>query len=136
MSALEKFVDAQKSAYAVALQEIKNGRKVSHWMWYIFPQIAGLGRSYNAQFYAISSLAEAKEYLEHPVLGARIREISKALLEHSGKDVREILGGIDSMKLKSSMTLFDAVSADDVFADVLRVFFNGKRDELTLIKLR
>ena len=132
MSDITKFITAQEHFYQTALQEIKDGEKVSHWMWFIFPQIAGLGRSPMAKMYAIESKDEAKEYLEHEVLGSRLREISKTLLEHKDKQIVSILGHTDAMKLRSSMTLFDAVSPDDVFAEVLEAFFDSKRDRLTL----
>lgn len=132
---LARFHEAQDSFYQRALQEIMQGYKWSHWMWFIFPQIKGLGQSYASRFYAISSVDEAKAYLEDAVLGLRLREISAELLKHSGKNIDSILGGIDSMKLKSSMTLFDAVSPDDVFAEVLNAFFDGERDRNTLAKI-
>lgn len=129
---LSRFHQAQERSYAVALQEVKEGYKASHWMWYIFPQIKGLGRSDMALYYAITSLDEAKAYLTDEILGTRLREISEELLKHSDVSIQGILGGIDSMKLRSSMTLFDLVSPDDVFARVLDVFFEGKRDDLTI----
>ena len=132
---LARFHEAQDSFYQRALQEIMQGYKWSHWMWFIFPQIKGLGQSYASRFYAISSVDEAKAYLEDVVLVYRLREISAELLKHSGKNIDSILGGIDSMKLKSSMTLFDAVSPDDVFAEVLNAFFDGERDRNTLAKI-
>lgn len=132
---LARFHEAQDSFYQRALQEIMQGYKWSHWMWFIFPQIKGLGQSYASRFYAISSVDEAKAYLEDVVLGYRLREISAELLKHSGKNIDSILGGIDSMKLKSSMTLFDAVYPDDVFAEVLNAFFDGERDRNTLAKI-
>jgi uncharacterized protein (DUF1810 family) len=132
---LARFHEAQNRAYQTALYEIREGYKWSHWMWFIFPQIKGLGQSYASRFYAISSVDEAKAYLEDVVLGYRLREISAELLKHSGKNIDSILGGIDSMKLKSSMTLFDAVSPDDVFAEVLNAFFDGERDRNTLAKI-
>ena len=132
MSDITKFITAQEHFYQTALQEIKDGEKVSHWMWFIFPQIAGLGRSPMAKMYAIESKDEAKEYLEHEVLGSRLREISKTLLEHKDKQIVSILGHTDAMKLRSSMTLFDAVSPDDVFSEVLAAFYDSKRDRLTL----
>lgn len=132
---LARFHEAQDSFYQRALQEIMQGYKWSHWMWFIFPQIKGLGQSYASRFYAISSVDEAKAYLEDAVLGLRLREISAELLKHSGKNIDSILGGTDSMKLKSSMTLFDAVSPDDVFAEVLNAFFDGERDRNTLAKI-
>ena len=129
---LTRFHEAQAMHYQTALAEIKDGYKRTHWMWYIFPQIMGLGKSSTSQYYGIASLDEAKAYLDDEILGARLREICAELLKHSDRSVQGILGGIDSMKLKSSMTLFDAVSPDDVFAKVLDVFFFGKRDKLTL----
>mgnify|MGYP002519725194 CR=1 FL=1 len=132
INSLERFVKAQELAYPIALREIKNGKKRSHWMWYIFPQIKGLGKSSTSQYYGIASLDEAKAYLDDEILGARLREICAELLKHSDRSVQGILGGIDSMKLKSSMTLFDAVSPSDIFDKVLDVFFYGERDGLTL----
>jgi uncharacterized protein (DUF1810 family) len=129
---LSRFHEAQAMHYQIALAEIKDGYKRSHWMWYIFPQIMGLGKSSTSQYYGITCLDEARAYLDDEILGARLREICAELLKHSDRSVQGILGGIDSMKLKSSMTLFDAVSPDDVFAKVLDVFFFGKRDKLTL----
>ncbi len=129
---LNRFVEAQKNTYKIALNEIKNGYKQSHWIWYIFPQHKHLGYSYNSKFYGISCLEEAKEYLFHPVLGIRLKEILTTLLEHSDKAIEDILGDIDALKLKSSMTLFDIVSSDDIFHTVLNVFYSGERDNLTL----
>lgn len=130
---LERFIDAQKSSYAAALAEIRRGRKSSHWMWYIFPQIAGLGHSSTAQYYSIHDLKEAKEYYAHPVLGARLREISSTLLELRGNDPVAVFGGIDSIKLKSSMTLFDAAAPEDpLFRQVLEKYYGGEKDQLTL----
>jgi uncharacterized protein (DUF1810 family) len=131
---LERFIDAQtnKVTYQTALKEVKNGLKVSHWMWYIFPQIKGLGFSYNSVFYAVSCADEAKAYLEDPVLGPRLREISTELLKHTGKRAEDIFGDIDSRKLRSSMTLFNAVCPNDVFAKVLDTFFASNRDKRTL----
>lgn len=132
-SNLERFVNAQKGDYELALSEIRGGRKYSHWMWYIFPQIAGLGHSSTAQYYAIADLAEAKEYLSHPLLGARLKKISQALLELEETDPVSILGGIDAMKLRSSMTLFHLAAPEEmVFMDVLEKFYNGSLDELTV----
>ena len=129
---LERFVEAQETHYANALEEIKQGFKSSHWMWFIFPQLDGLGFSYMAKFYGIKCLKEVQEYLEHPILGMRLREISKELLNHKDKTACEILGEIDAMKLKSSMTLFDFVSPNEIFNEVLLMFYNGARDEKTL----
>ena len=129
---LNRFHEAQTVHYQTALSEIKDGYKRSHWMWFIFPQIKGLGRSSTAQYYAISCIDEAKAYLADEVLGGRLREICGELLKHSDRSVQGILGGIDSMKLKSSMTLFDIVSPNDVFDKVLDTFYFGERDNLTL----
>ncbi len=118
--------------YEQALAEIRNGRKESHWIWYIFPQLRELGRSYYALFYGICNRAEAETYLEHPLLGARLREISRALLQHKEKEAVAILGNIDAKKVCSCMTLFDAVSPGDVFAEVLAAFYADKRCKLTL----
>jgi Uncharacterized conserved protein len=109
---LERFVKAQEQSYGQALQEIQNGRKRSHWMWYIFPQIQGLGHSPTAQYYAVRDQAEAKAYMAHPVLGSRLLEISKELLRLKSSNAREVFGSPDDMKLKSSMTLFETVSDD------------------------
>ena len=129
---LERFVEAQKSEYDVALREIREGCKRSHWIWFVFPQMASLGFSYNARFYGISCIDEARAYLAHPILGKRLRQITEALLEHKGKDVLSILGAIDTLKVCSCMTLFDAVSPDDVFRQVLKTFYEDKRDAQTL----
>ena len=129
---LERFVEAQKSEYDVALREIREGCKRSHWIWFVFPQMASLGFSYNARFYGISCIDEARAYLAHPILGKRLRQITEALLEHKGKDVLSILGAIDTLKVCSCMTLFDVVSPDDVFRQVLETFYEDKRDAQTL----
>ena len=130
---LDRFLDAQRSDYAVALAEVRRGRKTSHWMWYIFPQIAGLGQSSTARYYSIRDLEEAREYYAHPVLGQRLREISGALLELRGSDPVAVFGGIDSMKLKSSMTLFAVAAPDDpLFQQVLDKYYGGEQDVLTL----
>jgi uncharacterized protein (DUF1810 family) len=130
---LQRFIDAQKNEYAIALSEIKAGRKRSHWMWYIFPQIHGLGISSMAHHYAMSGLAEAEQYLLDPLLGPRLVEISTALLQLKSVDVHQIFGTPDDMKLRSSMTLFASVpSADPVFQQVLDQYFGGKADERTL----
>lgn len=129
---LEKFTKAQERDYDQALSEIRNGRKASHWIWYIFPQIAGLGYSEMSQKYAIKDLAEAKEYLSHPILGKRLIVISNALLQHD-KSALSIMGSPDDLKLRSCMTLFSLIpGADPVFEKVLKKFFNGQRDPATL----
>ena len=130
---LDRFLDAQRGDYAAALAEVRRGRKTSHWMWYIFPQIAGLGQSSTARYYSIRDLEEAREYYAHPVLGQRLREISGALLELRGSDPVAVFGGIDSMKLKSSMTLFAMAAPDDpIFQQVLDKYYGGEQDALTL----
>ena len=130
---LDRFLDAQRGDYAAALAEVRRGRKTSHWMWYIFPQIAGLGQSSTARYYSIRDLEEAREYYAHPVLGQRLREISGVLLELRGSDPVAVFGGIDSMKLKSSMTLFALAAPDDpLFQQVLDKYYGGEQDVLTL----
>ena len=128
---LERFIEAQEDFYPIALSEIKNGRKESHWMWYIFPQIKGLGFSYTAQYYAIQSEEEAKEYMAHPMLGTRLLEISEALLKLDSNNASRVFGYPDDMKLRSSMTLFYLVSGNDIFKKVLDKFFDGKIDKNT-----
>lgn len=130
---LQRFVDAQQDDYENALSEIRSGRKRSHWMWYIFPQIQGLGFSENSRFYAIKNIEEAEEYLQHPVLGKRLIEISNALLDLDTDDAHSDFGSPDDLKLKSSMTLFASLpETDAVFQSVLQKFFDGKKDEITL----
>ncbi len=132
MNNLNRFLEAQEDDYAKALSEIRAGRKRSHWMWYIFPQIAGLGFSPTSKFYAIKDISEAEEYLEHPILGERLIEISNALLQIKDKTAHEIFGSPDNMKLKSSMTLFAALDkTNPVFQKVLDKYFNGAKDQRT-----
>ena len=134
---LERFVRAQDSGgtYAAALAELRAGTKRGHWMWFVLPQVAGLGHSEMAQRYAVSGLAEARAYLRHPVLGARLRECAEALDALDTVDPVEVLGSIDAMKLRSSMTLFERAATDvadaDLFARVLDHFFAGSRDGAT-----
>jgi uncharacterized protein (DUF1810 family) len=131
---LERFVKAQERGhtYAAALSQLRAGRKTSHWMWFVFPQIAGLGRSPMAQHYAISSLDEARAYLAHPVLGPRLVQCAEVLTGLSSLSAREIFGDIDALKLRSSMTLFARAAADiDVFGRVLDQYFGGEGDEQT-----
>jgi uncharacterized protein (DUF1810 family) len=134
---LERFVRAQGGGvYEQALRELRDGAKRSHWMWFVFPQVAGLGHSPTAQRYAVSGLAEAHAYLAHPVLGPRLVEASQALLELSGRDPVRVLGSTDAMKLRSSMTLFEAAAPDErVFGEVLERYFGGERDEATTTRL-
>ena len=130
---LNRFLDAQHESYAIALREIRAGRKQSHWMWFIFPQIDGLGSSPTARHYAIKSRDGAEAYLRHPVLGARLRECAEAALGISGRSVREIFGSPDDLKLRSSATLFAAVAPKgSVFERVLERYFNGQPDQRTL----
>lgn len=129
---LGRFLDGQRFGYEYALNEMKSGRKEGHWIWYVFPQMKGLGYSPNSQLYGISGKEEAKAYLEHPVLGARLREITETLLAIEGKTAEEILSPIDAMKVKSCMTLFDAVCPDEIFADVLAKYYDSKKDPATL----
>lgn len=133
---LQRFIDAQHHIYEQALSELRAGRKSSHWMWFIFPQIAGLGRSETARFYAISNRAEARAYLDHPVLGARLLECTAAMLSHADLTAHEILGSPDDLKFHSSMTLFSAISgAGTSFQQALHQFYDGKRDEETIARL-
>ena len=132
---LNRFLTAQERSYDVALAEIKAGRKRTHWMWYIFPQIAGLGMSSTAQYYSIQDRLEAEEYMEHPVLGARLLEISRALLTLESSDATAVMGYPDDLKLRSCMTLFAQVSDDPVFEAVLDKFFSGRPDSRTLALL-
>jgi uncharacterized protein (DUF1810 family) len=129
---LERFVAAQRPVYDDVVEELRRGRKTSHWIWFIFPQIAGLGQSSMSRRYAIGSLAEAEAYLEHPILGPRLRESATLLLEAPGSTAEEILGPIDARKLRSSMTLFHrAAPQEPVFAEVLARFFGGLPDSAT-----
>jgi uncharacterized protein (DUF1810 family) len=133
---LQRFVDAQEGVWDVALDELRSGSKQSHWMWFVFPQLAGLGRSSTAEFYGIASLGEARAYLDHPLLGPRLRETTEALKAWARrKGAEDILGPVDALKLRSSLTLFDLVEPDSTFAEALVNFFAGARDELTLALL-
>jgi len=134
---LQRFVEAQAGVYARALAELEAGRKRSHWMWFIFPQLAGLGRSAMAQHYAIGSRAEAEAYLEHALLGPRLRECTGAVLRHEGEPAERIFGAVDAVKFRSSMTLFEAVSGavEPAFGEALDAFYGGERDGSTLALL-
>ncbi|AOS96163.1 hypothetical protein AUP74_00694 [Microbulbifer aggregans] len=133
---LSRFLQAQADSYDQALSELKAGQKRSHWMWYVFPQIQGLGRSATAQHYAIKSRAEAEAYLKHPTLGQRLRECAGALLTLDGLTAHQILGSPDDLKLKSSMTLFNEVAGGDpVFSGVLDKYYGGENDSATLALL-
>ncbi|MDX6299233.1 MAG: hypothetical protein QOF53_447 [Nocardioidaceae bacterium] len=131
---LERFLVAQASGvYARALEELQDGRKRSHWMWFVFPQLAGLGRSATAQHFAVSGLDEARAYLQHPVLGVRLRESVSALLGLPGTDPVAVLGSIDAVKLRSSMTLFARAAPEgEIFQQVLDRYFGGLPDEATI----
>lgn len=136
---LKRFVEAQgkNGVYEEAVSELRAGQKVGHWTWFIFPQIAGLGQSYMSQMFAISSLAEAQAYLQHPVLGPRLTTCAQILLGIDGKSATEILGAIDAMKLRSSMTLFMSAARDTtIFQDVLDKYSNGSPDQDTVVRLR
>lgn len=130
---LTRFLDAQNQVYLKALSEIKNGHKETHWMWFVFPQIKGLGLSETSQFYGIKDLEEASRYLSHPVLGRHLIEIATALLQLQDKTATQIFGHPDDLKLRSSMTLFANVpAADPIFGQVLEKYYNGLPDEHTL----
>jgi uncharacterized protein (DUF1810 family) len=133
---LARFVQAQAPVYAQALAELRAGRKRSHWMWFVFPQIAGLGLSPMAQRYAIASLDEARAYFAHPLLGGRLRQCAQAMLDVEGRTAHEILGSPDDLKFHSSMTLFHrAAPAEPVFSDCLKQYFGGQEDPQTLARL-
>ncbi|HEX4027688.1 MAG TPA: DUF1810 domain-containing protein [Rhizomicrobium sp.] len=130
---LDRFIEAQAPVYAQALAELRAGRKASHWMWFIFPQVAGLGESAMSRAYAIQSLAEARAYLAHPVLGARLRECCQAVMNLRGQSAHDIFGSIDEMKFRSCLTLFAEADHDEVlFFNLLETYFDGDADEATL----
>ena len=132
---LTRFLDAQNKLYLTAYSELKKGKKESHWMWFIFPQIKGLGKSTIAKYYALADLKEAEDFLNHPVLAKHLIEICNVLLEYKTKSIEAILGELGARKLRSSMTLFSQVeNADPVFQEILDVFFLGYSDPLTLSK--
>jgi uncharacterized protein (DUF1810 family) len=129
---INRFLTAQEGVYQSALDELRRGSKAGHWIWFIFPQIAGLGRSGMSQRYAIGSLEEARAYLAHPVLGARLRECAEAVLSVRGRTAEEILGDIDAVKLRSSMTLFHrAAPKESVFREVIDRYYAGRPDDAT-----
>jgi len=135
-SHLSHFVDAQAPVFDRVQDELRTGAKRSHWMWFVFPQIEGLGFSVMAQRYAISSLEEAKAYLAHPVLGPRLRECTQLALDVEGKSAHAIFGSPDDLKFRSCMTLFDRAAPGDVFAAALAKYFGGEADPATLAKTR
>ena len=133
---LQRFIAAQENSFDAALAELRAGSKQSHWMWFIFPQLAGLGRSPTAQYYGIASLDEARAYLGHPVVGPRLRQCLDALLRWEGRrSPKQILGPTDALKLRSSLTLFDRVEPESRFERALLAFYGGDRDERTLAML-
>ena len=133
INSLDRFVQAQTLMYPSVLKQMQNGKKTSHWMWFMFPQLRGLGTSTMAHLYGISGLGEAKAYLAHPVLSGRLYELCSELLKHKDKTALAIFGDIDEMKLKSSMTLFALTSEDyTIFDEVLEHFFGGEMDEVTV----
>ncbi len=132
---LERFVEAQNLVFDMALREIKDGQKRGHWIWFVFPQIKGLGHSYNSEYYGISGVKEAKAYMEHPLLGARLREISQAMLDCGNPSADDILGFPDVLKVRSCMTLFDMVSPNDIFKQVLDKYYEGKLCDKTIWRL-
>jgi len=130
---LQRFIEAQEGVYEGACAELRRGRKTSHWMWFIFPQLRGLGSSSMAEYYGITSLAEAKSYLEHPLLGERLMKCSRIVTSIEGRSLREIFGSPDDMKFKSSMTLFAHAAAENsIFIEAISKFCDGKFDPLTL----
>ena len=130
---LGRFIDAQETTYEGAMLELARGRKESHWIWYIFPQIEGLGKSDKAKFYSIKSLEEGRAYLEHPVLGPRLFEACEILLTLKGTSINEVMGFPDDLKLLSSMTLFETFSkSNSVFTRIIEIYFDSERDEATL----
>src|SRR3954462_11944998 len=133
---LQRFVLAQEGVYDAAVGELRAGRKTSHWMWFVFPQIAGLGRSPTAQRYAIASLSEAEAYVAHPVLGERLRECARVLTELEGRSAEQVFGGLDALKLPSPMTLFARAAPEEpLFRVVLERYFGGEEDPATLERL-
>jgi uncharacterized protein (DUF1810 family) len=130
---LSRFISAHQNIYPHVLKELQNGKKITHWMWFIFPQIEGLGHSSTAKYYSIKSISEAKEYIDHPLLGKRLLECCNIILKIEFRSVEDIFGYPDYLKLKSSMTLFDFVDPEEnVFAEVLKKYFAGEEDQKTL----
>lgn len=134
---LQRFIEAQQSDFRKALSEIKHGRKQSHWMWYIFPQIRGLGFSETSRYYAIQNIHEAEQYVHHPILGKGLIELCQTLMESDGNDAHRIFGSPDHLKLHSSITLFASLpNANPVFQLILDKFFKGKKDDKTVRLLK
>jgi uncharacterized protein (DUF1810 family) len=134
--ALARFIGPQDAIWPRVKAEMAAGRKQSHWIWFVFPQIAGLGASPRSIHFAIRSRPEARAYLAHPALGARLREVTKLVLDVEGRSAHDIFGDPDALKFRSSMTLFDAIAPNDIFAAALDKYFNGERDARTLTILR
>jgi uncharacterized protein (DUF1810 family) len=136
MADLSRFIEAQTGAYEAALAELRRGQKTGHWMWFVFPQIEGLGRSPTARFYALADLAEARAYLAHPVLGPRLIDAVEAILALPGRDAHAVFGAPDDLKLRSCLTLFQAAApGEPTFARALDKYFGGAPDPLTLARL-
>ena len=133
---LDRFLEAQAKSYATALRELRAGKKTSHWIWYVFPQLTGLGSSTNSTFYGITGLAEARAYLAHPILGQRLHQAIEAMRTHRPGDAASVLGEVDALKFRSCLTLFSvADSSAQIFVDALEHFFAGRRDLRTLALL-
>jgi len=132
---LQRFISAQDAVYDDVIRELTQGRKQSHWMWFIFPQFAGLGRSETAMHFSLASEAEAQAYIEHPVLGRRLKECAEIILHLENTSAEDIFGQLDALKLRSSMTLFDKLQSGSVFSSVLDQYFHGQRDQKTLALL-
>ena len=132
---LESFVVAQDRVFERVVQEITNGRKTGHWMWFVFPQMKGLGKSSMSEKYGLEGVEEARSFFEHPVLGKRLIQLLELLLKHSNKSIIMILGFPDNLKLKSSLTIFEVATAEMIFSEVLEIFYNGERCQLTLAKI-
>lgn len=132
---LERFLDPQKFMYEQALAEIHNGRKEDHWIWFIFPQLRGIGKSQLSYHYGIHDIEEAKAYYSHPILGKRLREATQLILQQT-KELEEIFGYLDSMKVRSCMTLFFHATGDEIFIKVIEKFFDGHEDDLTIKLLK
>jgi len=133
---LQRFTDAQQGVFETAIAELRAGSKLGHWMWFIFPQLVGLSQSPTAKYYGIASLGEARAYLQHPILARRLREAIDAILPWAGRRTPEqVLGPVDALKLRSSLTLFAEVERDSLFVQALTAFYGGKRDERTLALL-
>ena len=134
-SNIERFVTAQNPVFEQVIEEIIKGHKSGHWMWFVFPQIKGLGKSPISKEYGLEGVEEARAFFEHPVLGKRLVQLLELLLEHSNKSILIILGFPDNLKLKSSLTIFEVATAERIFTEVLEIFYNGERCQLTLAKI-